>query len=159
MQISRIKLILTVLTVYWIFAFSGEYDCLWKTKISDSVTASILFTYRKLAALHIPTVFITFCLPNSSIMIGYQNSVLLNYSFSLVCVANWPWALVSQVAATLFSKPSVNDYGKSCLQQFLLLLAFFSPTCLCFSFLSLFLFFSDFQFLFLPYTLQPSRLS
>lgn len=89
-------------------------------------------------------------------MIRSWNSVLLNYSFSLVCVPKWPWALVSQVAVISFCKPSMNDYGKSCLQQFPL--AFFPPTCL-FYFFPFFFFFPDFQFPILPHTLQPNRLS
>lgn len=103
--------------------------------------------------------FATFCLPNTSVMIGSWNTELLHYSFSLVCVPEWPWALVSQVAVISFCKPSMNDYGKSCLQQFLFPLALFPPTCLYFSLLLLWGFFPDFQFPLLPYTLQPKRLS
>lgn len=81
-------------------------------------------------------------------MIGSRNTALLHYNSPLFCVPKWPWALVSQVAVISFCKPSMNDYGKSCLQRFLFPLAFFHPP-VCAFFFS-FLFFLIFNSLFYP---------
>lgn len=112
---------------------------------------SISVIYLKLADFHVLTISATFCLLSSSVMIGSQNTALLHYSFPLVCVPKWPKALVSQVAVISFCKPSMNDYGKSCLQRFLFPLAFFPPTCLCFFFL-----FFSFWFSIPYFTLYPT---